>query len=113
LKRTERHFLNDIMMSISKIEDYTEGMNLYEFIEDERTKDAVIRNLEVIGEAAKNLDERIHQQNPEIPWRKIIGLRNIILHAYFGIDWENIWKIIKEDIPGFRSDIEKIAHEHQ
>jgi len=111
VRRTNIHFLNDIRNSIDRIGTYIDDMDLDDLMEDEKTKDAVIRNLEIIGEAARNLDESIYRDNPSIPWRKIIGLRNIISHAYFGIDWENIWKIINEDIPDFRETLEKIELE--
>lgn len=109
MRRTNSHFLSDIRTSIKRIGVYIQDMEYDDFIDDWRTMDAVIRNLEIIGEAARNLDDKIRDENPEIPWRKIIGLRNIISHSYFGIDWENIWKIIKEDIPGFEDKMEDIV----
>ncbi len=83
-------------------------MEYEDLVGNDLVKDAVIRNLEIMGEAAKNLDRDVHLQNRSIPWKKIIGLRNIISHSYFGIDWENIWKIIKDDIPRFKEDLENI-----
>lgn len=106
MKRSNSHFLNDMKASMTKIETYTEDMEYGDFLDDEKTQDAVIRNLEIIGEAARNLDDEVRKGHPTVPWRKIIGLRNIISHAYFGIDWENIWKIIKKDIPGFSAEID-------
>ena len=108
MKRTNQHFINDIQNSIQKIEIYIQDMEYEELVENDLVKDAVIRNLEIIGEVAKNIDENIRKQYEDIPWRKIIGLRNILSHAYFGIDWENIWKIIKDDIPQFKNEFENI-----
>ncbi len=111
MNRTNSHFLSDMKTSIDRIEEYTREMELEDLRDDQKTMDAVIRNLEIIGEAARNLDSDIRKDHPAIPWRKIIGLRNIISHAYFGIDWENIWKIIREDIPEFRDELESIQVE--
>jgi uncharacterized protein with HEPN domain len=97
--------------SIERMEEYTREMDLEDLRDDQKTMDAVIRNLEIIGEAARNIDLNIREDHPGIPWSRIIGLRNIISHAYFGIDWENIWKIIKEDIPRFKDELESIQVE--
>ena len=83
MKRSNSHFLNDMKASIARIETYIEDMDYDDFLEDDRTKDAVIRNLEIIGEAARNLDDEVREEHRSVPWRKIIGLRNIISHAYF------------------------------
>ena len=84
-KRDVRLFLYDILEAISKIENYTKGMSYDEFIHDEKTIDAVIRNLEIIGEAAKNIPEDAKNKYPEIPWKEIAGMRDKLIHAYFGV----------------------------
>ena len=92
-------FLEDIRESIVRIERYTAGLDRAGFEADEKTVDAVVRNLEIIGEAARQLPEEFTQRNPQIEWRKIAGLRNRIVHAYFGLDLEIIWQIIRSDLP--------------
>ncbi len=99
MKRTYRLYLNDIIQAMNKIERYAQGLDYDSFINNEMVVDAVLRNIEVIGEAAAQIPETIKQQYSNIPWKKIIGLRNIVVHEYFGIDLDNIWKIVTENIP--------------
>ena len=73
--------------------------------------DAVIRNLEIIGEAIKNIPDEVKDEYQTVPWKRMVGLRNIITHAYFGIDLENIWKIITQNIPEVKPEIKKILDE--
>lgn len=91
--------LNDILESIIKIETYTKGIDFDSFCFNEMMFDAVVRNLEIIGEAARNTPEEIKVKYPVIPWRQMIGVRNILIHEYFGIDNTIIWQIIKTNLP--------------
>jgi uncharacterized protein with HEPN domain len=95
VSRDVRLYLEDIQLSCKKIIRYIENLGFYEFIADDRTYDAVIRNLEIIGEAARNVPEPIRARQPEIDWRAISALRNIVAHEYFGIKDEIIWDIIR------------------
>ncbi|MCL5986325.1 MAG: DUF86 domain-containing protein [Actinobacteria bacterium] len=106
--RDYKLFIEDIFNSIEKIEDYVEGMDFDKFIADGKTVDAVIRNLEIIGEAAKNVPAAIRDENPEIPWGRLVGLRNIVSHAYFGIDLKIIWQIITKNLPEIKPLIEEL-----
>lgn len=107
-KRDSADFLRDIIDSIDKIERFTKGFDFEEFAEDEKTVYAVIRALEIIGEATKNLPESLKKDYPEVPWKKMTGTRDKVIHGYFGIDTEVVWSTIKEDIPSVRALIEKI-----
>jgi uncharacterized protein with HEPN domain len=98
-ERSNRLYVNDILESIKRIEDYTANLSYDDFIKNDLVKDAVLRNLEVIGEAAKSIPDEVREEYTDVPWKRIIGLRNIVIHEYFGVDFENIWKIIKENIP--------------
>jgi uncharacterized protein with HEPN domain len=107
MKRTYVHFLNDIRNSGKRIMGYVEGMDYPTFAQNDLVQDAVMRNLEIIGEAAKNVPEDVRNKY-DIPWKSIVGLRNIVIHTYFGIDLENIWSIIQNDLPKI---LEKIGPE--
>ena len=110
-RRDVRLFLYDILEAIAKIESYTEGMSYDDFIHDEKTIDAVIRNLEIIGEATKNIPENIKDKYPKIPWKAIAGMRDKLIHAYFGVSLPIIWETIKNDLPTLKRQIERILKE--
>ncbi len=98
MSRDYRVYLEDMLEATRKISAYING-NSEKWHEDEKTKDAVLRNLELIGEAAKNIPESIRGKNPRIDWRKLAGLRDILIHQYFGIDDEIILDIVRNKIP--------------
>jgi uncharacterized protein with HEPN domain len=98
-KRTPVLLLEDIMESAEKILDYTKDLSFDDFSQDNKTIDAVIRNFEIIGEATHLLPEEIKERYPEIDWHHIRGFRNRIVHDYFGVDINIIWKIIHDQIP--------------
>jgi uncharacterized protein with HEPN domain len=99
-------FLDDILEGIGAIEEYIHGLSEEEFATDRKTFDAVIRNLEVIGEACGNIPGALREQYAQIPWRKIVGLRNVVIHHYFGVDPETVWFIITRQLPELRDQIE-------
>jgi uncharacterized protein with HEPN domain len=107
-KRGAELYLEDIKNSIEKIEGYVAEIDFEKFSKDEKTIDAVIRNLEIIGEAVNNLPEEIKSQNPEIPWKEAVGMRNKVAHEYFGVDDEILWKTVTEDLPIFKEQISKL-----
>lgn len=108
MPRDYKAYLRDILEAIRKIEKYTESINFEEFRNSELIQDGVVRNLEIIGEAVKNIPEDIKRNNPDVEWRKIAGLRDILVHAYFGIDVEVVWDIVKNKVPELKGKIEKI-----
>ena len=87
--------LDDMLQSAQKIKRYTSNLNFDSFITDDKTIDAVVRNFEIIGEAANRIDPGFRDSNPEIEWKRIRGFRNRIVHDYFGIDYEIVWDIIE------------------
>ncbi len=97
-KRDTLLLLDDMFQSAQKIKRYIAGLDFDSFISDEKTMDAVVRNFEVIGEAANRVDPGFKDANPEIEWKRIRGFRNRIVHEYFGIDYEIVWQIIEEYI---------------
>lgn len=97
--RNWKIYLEDILDSVKRIESYTDRIDFDGFQINQMVIDAVIRNLEIIGEACKHIPMEIRENYDDVPWKAIIGLRNVAIHEYFGLDLENIWKIIKEDLP--------------
>jgi len=103
--QTSRLYLEDIQQAIEKIERYITGFTYETFQEDEMAVDAVIRNVEIIGEAARNIPDDLRERYPEIPWKQIVGLRHIVAHKYFNVDLEIIWRITTENLPKTKSEI--------
>jgi uncharacterized protein with HEPN domain len=91
--------IEDILESISKIHRYLAGLTLDQFSEDDRTVDAVVRNFGIIGEAALHVPESIRLAHPELPWPQMRGLRNLVIHEYFGISLEILWETAHKDLP--------------
>jgi len=104
-------FFNDILESIEKIEQFTTGMNYSQFATDDKTSFAVIRALEIIGEAAKAIPEKIKEKHHELPWKEMSGLRDKLIHVYFGVNLEVVWETIEEDIPKLKPIIAEIIKE--
>ena len=107
----DRHYklyIEDIELSMTRILEYTKGMDMLKFKQSSITVDAVVRNFEIIGEAAKYIPEHLKVNYQEIPWNKMSGLRNLISHEYFGVDYEMIWEIISSELPKNLVDIRKI-----
>lgn len=105
-------FISDIIDCCNKITKYICDMDLENFSSDERTYDAVSRNLITIGEAAKSIPEKIRNKYPQIDWRKIIALRNIIIHVYFKLDINIIWDLAKNKIPELLKSMKQILNEN-
>ena len=108
MQKDSNIFLIHILESIGWIEKEIKDVSKDKFIQNVPTQDIVIRRLEIIGEATKNLPSDFKKRYPDIPWKKIAGLRDKLIHGYFGIDLELIWEIVKKDLPPFKEQIEKI-----
>ena len=111
--RDLRDYLQDILDAVNDIERFVADMSYEQFIKDKKTLNAVVRSIEVIGEASKRLPLSLKAKNSELPWREITGMRDKLIHAYFGMDTETIWKTVKENIPQLKQTIKKMAKDQE
>ena len=110
-KRSPTLLLQDMLESAQKIKIYTADIDYDNFLKDEKTKDAVARNFEIIGEAANRLPSEFKDKHPEIKWNRIRGFRNRIVHHYFGIDFEIVWSIIENDLKFLIKQLSELLEE--
>ena len=112
-KRKPDVYLQDILESIEHIQKFLDGVSENKCYENVEKQDAVLRRLEIIGEAVKHLSEEIREGHPDIPWRQIAGMRDIIIHEYFGVTLEMVWIVATVDILDLKSKVEEIIKSNQ
>jgi len=113
VKRVYTDYIQDIFDSINDIESFIKGMNFEDFKDDRKTVNAVVRSIEIIGEASKKIPKSIKEKRPDIPWKKMAGMRDKLIHEYFGIDLEILWKVAKEEINKLKPGIQQILNSLQ
>jgi len=111
MKRNILVFIDDIIEAIESIEEYIEGHTFDSFQTNKMLFDAVVRNLEVIGEASKSIPDEIRDRYDDVPWQRMVGLRNILIHEYFGVNKQVIWKIVSENIPEIKPKMKRLLDE--
>lgn len=111
MKRDISIYIKDILENIERAEMFVEGMSYEDFVRDERTNFAVIRCIEIMGEATKQISQTFRRKYPEIPWRDIAGMRDKIIHFYFGVNLERVWMVIKEEMPRIKPRIGKVLED--
>ena len=111
IKREYKDYVNDIIDSINDIQQFIGAQSFDAFVKDRKTYNAVIRSIEIIGEAAKNIPESIKKNNNDLPWKQMVGMRDKLIHGYFGIDNEILWKTVQVDIPSLLPIIKKAFQE--
>ncbi|OGI47693.1 MAG: hypothetical protein A2151_02885 [Candidatus Muproteobacteria bacterium RBG_16_65_34] len=107
-KRRDRDYLGDIHEAMHRISRYTSGLTFEQFLKDAKTQDAVIRNLEVIGEATKKLTAHLRKSAHQIPWKDLAGVRDKLIHHYFGINYEIVWTIARKELPSLLPRIKEL-----
>lgn len=107
-ERVHTDYLEDILDAVQKIEEFTVGMTRETFRKDSKTVFAVIRALEIIGEAAKKIPDSIRRSHPTVPWRDMAGMRDNLIHGYFGVDLETVWITVVEDLPKLQEEVHRV-----
>lgn len=109
MKRDLTVYLNDILESTEKIKEYTKGMREKRFYKDYQVQDAVIRRLEIIGEAVKCLPLSFRSEYKKIQWKNIAGLRDVLIHEYFGVSIKRVWLVVRKDLPKLSKELKKLS----
>ncbi len=111
MQKDDNVYLHHILDAILRIESYLSGVSKEQFLENGLLQDGVVRQLEVIGEASRNLSDEFQESHPEVPWGEIVGLRNRIVHAYFKIDFKVAWDIARDDLPSLKKQVSRFLEE--
>jgi uncharacterized protein with HEPN domain len=109
--RNYKDYLKDILEAVNDVHVFIGELTYDEFIKDRKTLNAVVRSIEIIGEASKNIPESVKATYPELPWKQMAGMRDKLIHAYFGVDTETLWKAAKNNIPSLKTLIEEMLKE--
>ena len=112
-QRSYGDYLEDILQAIEEIFSFVEAMDLEAFLSDRRTNLAVIRALEIIGEAARHIPEIERRNLSQVPWQEMVAMRNMLIHQYFGVDLEVLWRTVQEDLPPLRDEIRRVVEEKE
>lgn len=111
MKREIIDYIQDIIESMNNALKFIDNMSKEEFIQDDKTIYAVIRAIEIIGEASKNIPEEVRVKHPDIPWKDMAGMRDKVIHEYFGVNIERVWLTVKDDIPRIKPLMQKVIEE--
>ena len=110
-KREYGDYFQDMLDAIMDIGSFTEGMDFKDFVNDKKTVYGVVRAIEIIGEATKNIPDHIRKGYPDVPWKRMAGMRDRLIHEYFGVDLEIVWETIEQDLPQLKVLIQKVMED--
>jgi len=108
MKRTCRDYVADILTCFQETQEFTEDLDFKTFAKDRKTVNAVIRSLEVMSEAAKRIPPEVREKHPKIPWKRMAGMRNKLIHEYSGVDMEIVWSVVKTELPPLKPHLEQM-----
>ena len=108
MRREVIDYIEDVIDAITNATEFVKDMTYDRFVKDTKTVYAVIRAIEIMGEAVKNIAEEIREKYPDVPWRALAGMRDKVIHAYFGVKLERVWEVVKRDMPSLKTKFEKI-----
>ena len=111
MKRTYRDYAADMLACFGETQEFTRGLDFDAFARDRKTINAVLRSLEVMGEAAKRIPEEVRERHPGIPWKRITGMRDKLIHEYSGVDLEIVWGVVQEELPPLRVLLERLLQD--
>ena len=113
MSRTVSLFIKDILQNMNDALEFIEGISYDQFTADKKTLNAVLRSIEVIGEAAKNIPDEVRAGYPQVPWKEMAGMRDKVIHSYFGVDPETVWLVIRDRIPAIKPLIQKVLQDEE
>ena len=108
-ERQDSLWISDIKEAISRVEEYTEDISYPEFLEDRKTQDAVVRNIGIMGEAAKKISADFKRKHKDIDWKAIAGTRDKVIHEYFGVNWSILWDVVKNKLPQLKTQLDSAS----
>lgn len=111
MKRSVLHYLDDILESIQLVGTYVEGHTKKQFLASPQLQDSVVRRLEIIGEAVKKIPVELRNRQPQVPWQRIAGMRDVIIHEYFRVDFDLTWTVVKKELPRLEREIRRIREQ--